>query len=63
MFQGQITVFKDYNLFNKLAFFNPLWSPYWSESFMIITSSAIVDHIIFILLSATQINKMTGYDL
>ena len=32
------------------------------ESFTIFTSSAIVDHI-FILLSATRLCKMTGYDL
>ena len=38
------------NLLHKLAVFNPLWSPYWlthvMESFVIFTSSAIIDQII-----------------
>ena len=55
-------------LFNKSAFFTPLLSPYWLkhvlESFTIFTTSVIVDHIIFfILVSATRLWKMTGYDL
>ena len=50
IFQGQITVFKDKDLFNKSAFFNPLWSSYWlkhvMESFTIFSFSTIIEHII-----------------
>ena len=63
LFKDKLQVFKDSDLFNKSAFFNLLWSPYWLKhdmgSFTIFTSSAIIDHII----SATRNCKMTGYDL
>ena len=64
IFQGQITVFKDYDLLNKSASLTPFWTPYWLRH-------AIYDFYFlsygwshyFILLSAKTLCKMTAYDL
>ena len=51
IFQRQISVFKDEDLFNKSTLFNRLRSPYWQkhvmEPFTYFTSSAMMDHDIF----------------
>ena len=51
IFQRQISVFEDEDLFNKSTLFNRLRSPYWQkhvmEPFTYFTSSAIMDHDIF----------------
>ena len=64
IFQGQITVFKDYDLPNKSVFFTPLWSLYWlkhiRESFTILTSSAIVHHIILYYFPQQNFAKWLG---
>ena len=73
-FQRQIKLFKALDLYNKLAFFEPLsnrtpsWLKHSMESFTIITSSAMVDHLshYVVLLSVTTLlckkTAVTGYD-
>ena len=67
IFPGQITVFKDYDLLNKSAFFNPLLNTLLAKT----RHGVIYDFYFFshgwahyfILLSAKRFEKMIGYRL
>ena len=69
IFPGQITVLKDYDLFNKSAFLT--LTPFFSILLAKIRHGIIYDFYFisqgwshyFILLSTTTLWKMTGYDL
>ena len=63
IFPGQITVFKDYDLFNKSAFLTltafsaTYWLKHVKDSFTIFTSSAKVDHIILYYFQQQRFGK------
>ena len=66
-FQGQITVFKDWNLCNKSAFVNPLFdypigkNTSWSRLRFLLLRSTLIT--LFYSTFRKNYNKMTGYDL
>ena len=67
IFQGQITVFKDWNLCNKSAFVNPLFdypigkNTSWSRLRFLLLRSTLIT--LFYSTFRKNYNKMTGYDL
>ena len=68
IFQGQITVFKDYDLFNKQALFNPLLNTLLAKKrYGVIYDFYFLQPWLITLfnlqLSVTRLCKMTGYDL
>ena len=68
IFEGQVTVFKDYDLFKKLAFFNPLLNTLLAKTHhrVIYDFNFFSHHGLFTLFNTTfhnNILQMTGYDL